>query len=318
MVVDLVRGYARELDLDEIDYTTLEPASPSYLGAEAVKRYGDLLWKVQTKGGRPVYVLVLLEFQSSVQDYMAVRLMTYVGLLYESLCQRQGFPPLPILVPVALYCGRDRWTAADSVRPLVLAEPAAPAGFVPGFRYILIDERRCELLGLEQRNLVDAMIRCGRAASAPAASEEVLRLQEWLRGDANAALRRAFVTWLDIVLIRPQFPEVKLKAGDGLVEVAKVLGNSMTWIEQAETKGLEKDREEGREKGREEGREKGREEALRDTFERVVRNRFGEPVAEAVASLSRPFESGETFARALDWAYGCRSEDELLSKLATL
>ncbi len=298
MVVDLVRGYARELDLDEIDYTTLEPASPSYLGAEAVKRYGDLLWKVQTKGGRPVYVLVLLEFQSSVQDYMAVRLMTYVGLLYESLCQRQGFPPLPILVPVVLYCGRDRWTAADSVRPLVLAEPAALAGFVPGFRYILIDERRCELLGLEQRNLVDAMIRCGRAASAPAASEEVLRLQEWLRGDANAALRRAFVTWLDIVLIRPQFPEVKLKAGDGLVEVAKVLGNSMTWIEQAETE--------------------GREEALRDTFQRVVRNRFGEPVAEAVASLSRPFESGETFARALDRAYVCRSEDELLSKLATL
>ncbi len=183
-------------------------------------------------------------------------------------------------MPVVLYCGRNRWTAADSVRPLVLAEPAALAGFVPGFRYILIDERRCELLGLEQRNLVDAMIRCGRAASAPAASEEVLRLQEWLRGDANAALRRAFVTWLDIVLIRPQFPEVKLKAGDGLAEVAKVLGSSMTWIEQAETK----------------GRAKGREEALRDTFQRVVRSRFGEPFAEAVASLSRPFESGEAFS----------------------
>ncbi len=62
---------------------------------------------------KPNYLLI--EFQSSVDKYMALRMMVYQGLLYQDLI-RQGAVlsegRLPPVLPIVLYNGSQRWTAA--------------------------------------------------------------------------------------------------------------------------------------------------------------------------------------------------------------
>jgi hypothetical protein len=81
-----------------------------------------------------------VEFQSTVYRYMAVQLMTYVGLLYEGLIRSRQFGPtgdLAPVVPIVLYNGSDRWTAAQDIATLVAEAPGELAVYRPRLRYVL-------------------------------------------------------------------------------------------------------------------------------------------------------------------------------------
>ena len=74
------------------------------------KRFSDIVWKVQRKGrsDAPCYIAILLEFQSTPDKFMALRLLTYVALLLEELAkdmdlQESGL--LPPVLPIVLYNG---------------------------------------------------------------------------------------------------------------------------------------------------------------------------------------------------------------------
>ena len=65
------------------------------------------MWQVRFRGDW-LYLMVLLEFQSSVDSAMAVRVMTYTSLLYQKLIddgvlRRHG--KLPPVLPVVIYNG---------------------------------------------------------------------------------------------------------------------------------------------------------------------------------------------------------------------
>ena len=89
------------------------------------QRQGDSPRRVRFRDATWLYLVVALEFQSTVDRYMAVRMLVYVGLLYQELVRRGELGPggeLPPVLPVALYNGSSRRTAADDAARLV--EPA--------------------------------------------------------------------------------------------------------------------------------------------------------------------------------------------------
>jgi hypothetical protein len=55
------------------------------------EREDDMIWRLRW-GGRWLYVYLLLEFQSSVDRFMAVQLLTYIGLLYQDLAAAGEIP----------------------------------------------------------------------------------------------------------------------------------------------------------------------------------------------------------------------------------
>ncbi|WP_428996468.1 Rpn family recombination-promoting nuclease/putative transposase, partial [Pseudomonas aeruginosa] len=68
-------------------------------------RHNDLLWRVRLDNDHWIYLYLLLEFQSTDDYWMAIRLMTYIGLLYQDLArQRVVLPgqPLPPVFPIVL------------------------------------------------------------------------------------------------------------------------------------------------------------------------------------------------------------------------
>jgi predicted transposase YdaD len=81
MVEDLIREFVPEGWVEKLDFSTLERVNASFVAPELKGREGDLLWKLSLRDGSPVYVYLLIEHQSQVDRFMAVRLMTYIGLL---------------------------------------------------------------------------------------------------------------------------------------------------------------------------------------------------------------------------------------------
>ena len=66
-------------------------------------------------------MLVLLEFQSRIDRYMALRILTYTGLAYEALLQRgdiEGDGTLPPVLPFVVHGGAIPWSAPLDVSDL--------------------------------------------------------------------------------------------------------------------------------------------------------------------------------------------------------
>ena len=70
-VADTLRASASDIAA-HLDFATLERMPASFVTRALDQRHADMLWRVQTTGGRWLYILVLLEFQSTVDRRMAL------------------------------------------------------------------------------------------------------------------------------------------------------------------------------------------------------------------------------------------------------
>ena len=84
MVEDLLRGFVPQSWVQALDFSTLEKVNASYVTDDLRDRHDDVVWRVRFQD-HWLYVYLLLEFQSTVDRFMAVRILSYTGLLYQDL-----------------------------------------------------------------------------------------------------------------------------------------------------------------------------------------------------------------------------------------
>jgi len=137
MVEALFRRYVDKDGADRLDFSTLQLMNPHFVSEEFQQRESDLVWEVQLKdSGERLYLYVLLELQSTVDRFMARRLLTYLLLLYEWLARQKKLTPsglLPPVLPLVLYNGAQPWNAARELAELVEKVPGFER-FAPRFR----------------------------------------------------------------------------------------------------------------------------------------------------------------------------------------
>jgi predicted transposase YdaD len=107
MVRDLLKGFMTGPWVRELDLDTLEKCSGSYVSDDLRDRADDLIWRVRW-GPNWLYIYLLLEFQSTIDTWMAVRIQTYIGLLYQDLIRAEDLTEahrLPPVLPIVLYNG---------------------------------------------------------------------------------------------------------------------------------------------------------------------------------------------------------------------
>jgi predicted transposase/invertase (TIGR01784 family) len=257
MVADLLRGFVREDWVNELDFTTLERFSDGYISEDLREREDDIVWRVRFRQDW-LYVYLLLEFQSKVDYFMAVRMLAYVGLLYQDVIRagRLGVgDKLPPVLPIVLYNGQPRWNAPEDIAELIAAAPTGLERYHPHLHYLLLDEGRyadSELAPL--RNLAAALFRLENSRAPQDVANVLAALIEWLDAPEQASLRRAFTVWLKRVFLPGRMPGTHFDNLNELQEVKSMLAERVIeWTKQWEQQGIQKGIQQGRQEGRQEG-----------------------------------------------------------------
>ncbi len=77
IIIDLLQGFVHKEWGTELDFSILEKVSGSYVSAGLRVREDDVVWRVKYQKSW-IYIYLLIEFQSTIDKYMSVRLMIYM------------------------------------------------------------------------------------------------------------------------------------------------------------------------------------------------------------------------------------------------
>jgi len=251
MVRDLLTGFVREDWVQSLDLASLETVKGSYVTDDYHDREDDIIWRVRWADGW-CYVYILIEFQSTVDPFMAVRIACYISLLYQDLIAQKALTAagtLPPVLPVVLYNGELRWTAPTELSVLIDPAPGGLAHYRPHWSYLLLDEGA--IIGdaaypAEVQNLVAALFQLEKARDEPTWLAVYARLVALLDSGTLDSLKRAFGRWIYRSFIRKKRPGIRLPDINDFQEVHIMLQQR---VEQWNAEILERGRKEGHKEG---------------------------------------------------------------------
>jgi putative YhgA-like transposase len=313
MVEELLRGFLHGDWIQRLDFSTLERVSNSFVSDDLRERHSDLIWRLRLRGDekRWVYLYLLLEFQSTSDPFMAVRLLTYVGLLLEEIIRKENLKTgerLPAVLPLVLYSGRGRWRAPLRLETHFAPVPKALRRHLPRLTYLLLDERRLDLdrPGLE-RNPTAAFFQVETNETGEALPSLYRQLRDRLPpGDSD--LRRTIDAWFSRVVQRT-VPETIIPEGVNFEEASMLEENLILWSEKIRKEALREGRKEGRREAREEARRKIQE-GMRKVLLQQMTLRFGR-LPEKVRRRVEQINSNQEMQRLTRKVLSAKSLEEM-------
>lgn len=203
MVKSLLKDFVPEDFIGDFDFDTLEVCSGSSTTLDLQKRDDDIVWRVKWKNAW-CYVYILLEFQSAQDPWMALRIATYTGLLWQELV-RQGEvkvgEKLPPVLPIVVYNGESPWKAPVSLMDLVAPIPRGLTRYQLSQEYFLLDENRISDFLLDRAEGEAGYIFRFERARSP---ERILAIYNEFKGRISgqkyALLRRSVRVWLVMLM----------------------------------------------------------------------------------------------------------------------
>ena len=314
-------------------------------GAEprpGAQRYADAVWRIRYAGADAAHTLVLLlEFQSTVDPDMAARTLAYTSLLREHLRRQGRLDPDGGLrtLAVVVYSGPKPWSAAGAAGAVPLSPDGAPLLTVIA-PYRLLDSRRAAADDSTERNPAMAVLGVEGAASPAQAAARMQAMADWLPQvladqDARREFGASVAMWLAVTM-----PRLFRSADDEEIE-SIALGlfeeeDEMTtlhlrakeweaeWLRQGIAQGMERGLAQGVERGMAQGVERGlaqgMERGLAQGMERGLAQGVERGMAQERALLreiaARKFGAavGEALARRLESA----SDAEALRDIGVL
>ena len=314
MAEDLLRGFVARQWSHALDFGTLELRPAASVSDDLRRREGDLLWRVRLGA---TWLYVQLEFQSTVDATMAVRLLTRTGLLYQDLLRHGEAAPgaLPPVLSVVLYNGRrSRWTVGPELGRARVAAVEGLGRYQPSLRYELLDVKGCRADDLPAGNLVSVLIGLENSRTVGELEGWLGLLLGWVRGRGERELRRAFGAWIRRVLLANRFPGVELGRESELEEIRTMLEEQVReWTRQWFEEGRQEGHEAGRQEGRGLGIEQGRAEE-RALLCRQVARKFDAGTAERLSGVLNGLADPERLAEVGEWIIECETSAELLDR----
>lgn len=257
-----------------LDYASLRRETGSFVTPAMKRREDDIVWSMELKAdgegrGQRIYLYLLLEFQSTIDRGMPLRMMQYVAALYDHLVRSQAVKlkdGLPPVLPIVLYNGDKRWKPSPEIFDLIQPHPAALTEFQPRLKFWLLDEGRFAPEYLEglQRVMAAIFLVEQTGESLDAVKRAIRHFGQTLANSPRRArIDKALIDWLH-QRTNQKLPMLKLSETEDLLEMTNMLETNIERL-------MKRERQEGVLLGRLEGRLEG-ESAL---IERLIVKRFG-------------------------------------------
>ncbi len=280
------------------------------------QRYADAVWRIRYAGADARTLVLLLEFQSTVDPDMAARTLAYTSLLREHLRRQGRLDPDGGLrtLAVVVYSGPKPWSAAGAAGAVPLSPDGAPLLTVIA-PYRLLDSRRAPADDSTQRNPAMAVLGVEGAASPAQAAARMQAMALWLpQVLTDRDVRREFgasvAVWLAATM-----PRLFSSADDEEIEnigLGLFEENEMTtlhlrakeweaeWLRQGIAQGMEQGMERGMAQGVERGLAQGMERGMAQGVERGLAQGMERGMAQGVErGLAQGMERGLAQERSL-------------------
>lgn len=299
--LELLRSFVRRSWVSELDEQDLVRVDKSYVLDDYRGQESDIVYRAKLKSragqpasGRDILFYVLLELQSSVDALMPLRLLSYMVELWRDVvnnagasAQRSGFR-LPVVVPIVIYNGKYRWTAARRFKDKLDSARLFGEG-IPDFSYLLIDVRRYdERELLRHGNLISAVFFLDRADKAAEVVERLSQVIGTIRKLSDAEAEQ-FWRWVTRILSRklPKSGRERLKA---IIEQSGK--READWMITNIEKAIMRTRREERMAGKKEGLQQGLQQGLENGKRQVAKNliRMGMNVEQVSEATGLPPE----------------------------
>jgi hypothetical protein len=271
MVVQLLRGFVDSDLIDDLDLDGMTRENAKFHSDTGKRRESDMVWRIPRHSGGETYLLVLLEFQSTSDPWMALRILVYVGLLWQHLVKEGRLLPdgrLPPVLPIVVYNGKKAWAASDTLRPLIGLEDGSRLWqWQPNMGYYVIDEGRFGDEELAKREgLVALLFGIESVTDRSQVVALFSRLAAWFA--ANPAYAKLGPLFVELFRGAASAFVPGLRFPDEMSEVRNMLAENMKewWLQS---------RQEGRQVGLQEGRQEGRQEGKAELLQRLLDRRFG-------------------------------------------
>jgi len=257
MVEDLIVNFVNERFVKDIDFTTLKELKSKFVTDEYRDRESDVIYEMKLNGDS-VYFYILIEFQSTVDRFMPVRMLTYIMLFYQDWLKKQtqkdkktksvdaihlNTRKLPAVFPILLYNGEAEWKTPVELKELIDVRYKALEKYIPDFAYYKIIETDFSPDGLKEIDSINAAMFALEQAGVKDFGECALRLTRVLKKEAHGDLKRDFRLWLN-QLIRGY--GIKEKDADKILDeleaekMTNLEKNMKNAFKEAEEKGVEK------------------------------------------------------------------------------
>ena len=295
-----------------LDFSTLEPLPASFVTEHLGQHHADMLWRIHTAGGEWLYLLVLIEFQSTVDRRMAPRMVNYVSRIWLGL-DREDLGPegeYPFVLPVVIYNGERRWNAPTDIRDLLASVPEALLGYLPRHRYLLVEVQVLDPSLLPPDNVLAMIAKFEQAQSPEEVDELVALLADWLERVGEPNLVERFRAWITLVVAQ-RFGSAGLELELKLRKEEE--GKMTTLIERSRKWGEELNRQ-WLEKGITQGIERGRVEGERELVQRLAVRRFGQDSAEQLVPVLEAISDPERIAAVADAVLECETAEEFMAR----
>ena len=357
MMRSFIKEFGESLHLPSLESGELELFPTEHVSEDFRLRRNDLIWKFKQEDGRDCYFLLMLEFQSAVDRFMAQRIMAYVALVYDRLKGHEDLKKhnrkLPQIYPVVLYVGFNKWNAPLTTAELIEPWSAETKFMVPDVRYALLDNRHLPKEALKGcKEAAGLFLDCARAEDPDAAYDSFKRFYSYLKHPEDTAedeqdkqrLKQSVLNWYRVYLTSKGVKLEEIKKLGQLEEVDSMFDNcgmrwDMLWSPEINAKmekflaqkakareeGLAEGRAEGRVKGIAEGRAKGmaegraegRAEGNGTSLCKLLNVRFGTLPQEILSVIGKKLDDA-TFDKLLPYALNATSLGEFESKMREL
>ncbi|MDE0349897.1 MAG: Rpn family recombination-promoting nuclease/putative transposase [Gammaproteobacteria bacterium] len=309
VVRELLQGYfpdvARILKLG-----ALRELSASWVGADAEQRHGDSAWRVPYADGSGRSMVVLLEFQSTVDRGMAPRILRYQAMAFEALLRQEELDAdgQLRLLSVVVYSGTARWTAPGAASGVKISRDGEVLCLRP---YVLLDTGQAAQDDFPTDNIVVAAFRLDNAASVGDALALARSLTQGQSTRLDPDTARALMEWLTIMLSRSEDDETRA----AVAALRDELLNREAGMTRLAERMKEWDAEllrRGTEQGIEEGIERGIE-SQRGMLRRQAERKFGPATAAELGRLIADISSTEDLQSISDAIIDCESGHALIA-----
>lgn len=250
-----------------------EILSTSFIDRALKESLTDVLLRVRLRGGRNAFVYCLIEHKRTSEPEVMFQLLRYLGVIYERLRREVPIRRLPIVVPLVVYNGRERWRGPRRFREL-LQGPHSAARLALDFGVVVVDLGRESPTALSRNDILKGGFTALKVASAPDEQRRELIEQAVASLRADPSTLRQFLHYLGGVVREADRSFVDRTIRKQLAGEKTMITMADVWIAQGYRRGRNRGLKKGLAKGLEKGREEGREEALRESIGQVLRSRF--------------------------------------------